>query len=534
MSHPWKNFREWLDDEEKIGNVLRIKTPIKCGDPNSIVDVVPAGLKEEHLRVSNNPGANGKQMETELRALVRYLHTLPEKPIAIIENPINNLPNVPIIVNAWGTRERAMRMAGCTNMEDFSQVYIDLPNKLIPPVVVSRQNAPVKEVIISEENVDLYEQAPRTWVEFENVPWSPCGGGMWVVPDSEKHTHDLGEWRGGFFEWNDGDPNSPMSEEQRKRQLYVTMHWYGFFQSNGGRQYAKLRAMNKPMPAAYVMCPDPALTIAALGTRKLRWPEMGIDEYACAGGIKGEPIEVVESETIPGLMVPAHAEYVFEGEFIPESYTIPKDGESVLEGWQMGGEPCPIFKIKCITKRKNPIWSVTFSSNGLDHEGPHTGLNEVWGEAVSLNSLRDAGFNVKNIVGYDAGTTVIQTGIDGLEKLPNYGKSLLMHAGALALGSFIIVVGPDINPYDPRDVIWALNARVAPISDTILIQKPSLKYGEDSIMGPRQIHPPRKEQMLIDALIKVPERMTEFPIRSDPVSWELEAIDRMKKKLENA
>lgn len=39
MAYPYKNFREWLSDEEKLGNVVRIKTPIKCGDYNNIVDV---------------------------------------------------------------------------------------------------------------------------------------------------------------------------------------------------------------------------------------------------------------------------------------------------------------------------------------------------------------------------------------------------------------------------------------------------------------------------------------------------------------
>ena len=71
MGFPWKSFREWLAEEEKLGEVLRIKEPIKCGDPDSIVDVVPPDLKEEQMRVINCPGANGKIMETELRATLR-------------------------------------------------------------------------------------------------------------------------------------------------------------------------------------------------------------------------------------------------------------------------------------------------------------------------------------------------------------------------------------------------------------------------------------------------------------------------------
>lgn len=78
MPYPYKTLREWLVEEEELGNVVRVKTPIKCGDYSNIVDI--------------GNGIPGKQPETEMRALVRYLHTLPGKPIGIIENPINNRP----------------------------------------------------------------------------------------------------------------------------------------------------------------------------------------------------------------------------------------------------------------------------------------------------------------------------------------------------------------------------------------------------------------------------------------------------------
>ena len=32
MPHPYKSLRDWLADEEELGNVMRITAPIKCGD----------------------------------------------------------------------------------------------------------------------------------------------------------------------------------------------------------------------------------------------------------------------------------------------------------------------------------------------------------------------------------------------------------------------------------------------------------------------------------------------------------------------
>ena len=85
MPFPYKSFREWMQDEENLGHVLRIKAPIKCGDYSNIVDI--------------GPGIPGKQPETQVRAMVRYLHTLPGKPIGFIERPVNNRPDIPVILN---------------------------------------------------------------------------------------------------------------------------------------------------------------------------------------------------------------------------------------------------------------------------------------------------------------------------------------------------------------------------------------------------------------------------------------------------
>jgi len=531
-------FSEWLAEEEKRGEVVRIKSPIKCGDPDSIVDAVPLDVREENIRIGNIPGANGKIMETELRALGRYLHTLPNKPIGLIEAPVNNTPSIPLVINPWATRERSLRMLGCKDKDELARKYREMKTNLIKPVVVEKRDAPVKEVIITENDIDLYQQVPRCWVEFENMPWSPTGGAVWIIFDPETRTHDLSEIRVGFFEWENGDPNTPCSEDRRKRHAYLTITWRKESNvSDSGRFYAEYRRLNKPLPMAFAMCPEPAIYGTANVRATMVWPEDGVDEYAVAGGFKGAPVEVVESETIPGLMVPAQAEWVFEGELLPEDWIVPAYGEGVLPGYFIGSHVCPIFRIKCITHRKNPLWCVTWSNNGLDHEGAHTGFIEVECEAEAINHLRQSGYNVKDVVSYDMTTVVVQADVDGLQKGPHYGKALLnclyscpnTYVGNRA--KFFIVVGPDINPYDLRDVLWALNTRVQLISDSIFIEKGCAAWGDVSGRLAEHGWPAYGEQVLIDGLIKVPERGYEYPPRTDPVSWEREAIEQMKRKL---
>ena len=525
MSYPYKNFREWILEEEKLGNVLRINAPIKCGDYSNIVDI--------------GGDVPGKIPETELRAFSCYLHSLPQKPIGIIENPVNNRPDIPLVVNCWPGRERTLRALGCKDKEELAERFRNYKAKKIKPVKVAKSAAPCKQVVISEEKIDLRKDIPRCWLENQQGLWSTCNG-VFVVYDPETNTHDLGNWRSGQYEWKDADPTKPFPEEILKKRMFATLIYHGPIQSDGGKYYREnYRQRNKPMPVAVALgLPTDCHTVAA-GHAAWHWPEDG-DEYEILGGFRGEPVEVVESETIPGLMVPSQAEWVIEGEFLPENEIMPPYAEDVASGHVFGGEGCPILNVKCITHRKDPWWTFTWSQSGLNgHEGVHTGLYMGW-EIEALNHLRACGYKVKDIaMTWDFEVVVVQLEVDGMMKpYPYYGRSVLqaLISGPSVLcgpcSKYLIAVGPDINPYDWSDVIWALGTRTMPASDSIIIEKGLCEWGDPGgLVGPLgwKLY---GEQMMIDATIKIPERYESFLPRSEPVKWEKEAVRQIREKIE--
>jgi UbiD family decarboxylase len=75
------------------------------------------------------------------------------------------------------------------------------------------------------------------------------------------------------------------------------------------------------MPCAFIYGVSPDIHVAA-AVKSLQWPITG-DEYEIVGSFRGQPLEVVEAETIPGMLVPADAEWVIEGEMLPEDYVTP-------------------------------------------------------------------------------------------------------------------------------------------------------------------------------------------------------------------
>ena len=507
MPYPYKTFRDWFDEEEKLGNVVRIKTPLKCGDYNSIVDIgnfVP-----------------GKIPETEVRAIARYLHSLPGKPMAIIEKPVDNRPDIPVVINPWPTREGVLRGMGLSHKEELCQKFTDIPKNRIKPVKVSKGDARCKEVIISEDKVDLRKDIARVWVEFNQCLWSGCNG-TWITYDPETGTHGLAKTRLGQFEWEKANPDTPSPEERVKKYCFATVSRRGRpIQGNAGKYlYERYRSENKAMPCAFIYgTPTDVHVIAAL--KSIRWPETG-DEYEIIGGFRGEPVEVVEAETIPGMMVPAHAEWIIEGEMLTEDYATPPFGEDVGAGIMIGDAHWPVFKVNCITHQKEPWWTgATFSSNGLNgHLGTHSGLVIAQGEVDTINYLRGLGFKVKDVVVVGGLTRIIvQMEVDGDNKpVANYGTKVCSAIqGSLKLQFGLggaIVVGPDIDPYDPEDVMWAMSMRGGFRQDIDALQRAPAFEAYVTAMTPKPGFTP-----------------SGLLVRTEPVEWERQAIQRIKEKL---
>jgi len=524
MPYPYKSIRDWFNDEEKLGNVFRISTPIKCGDYDNLVDI---GF-EKYNPIDDPQGyMKGKIPETEMRAVARYLHSLPQKPIGIIEKPIDNRPDIPVVVNIWPNPERVLRGMGLKNKFELVDKMADFDKNRIKPAIVPKEKAPCKENIITEERIDLRKDIPRVWVEFNKLCFAGCNGTI-ISYDPKLGTHGLTKTRLAVFDWDNGDPSQPFSEEKVKRHGFATMARPGRpGQGATGRYYFdNYRAKDKPWPTAFVYgLPADMHVLAAIKT--LRWPETG-DEYEVVGGLRGEPVELVECETIPGMMVPATAEWVIEGEFVSEDYRTPVNSEDLASGYIWGEALWPVFKVKCITHRNNPLWTgTTHSSLGHeDHQGVHTGLL-IAGNVTAICLLRKAGYKVKDVVTYGMWVSVVQLEVDGKDKPhPGYGEEV----GRAARGKYTIVVGPDIDPYNLEEVWWAVGMRAG---RSQWLDTPPNPAGAPQIprYGIFNELTTDMGSLVIDATIPVPERFDTFPPRTEPPAWENEAIERMRKKI---
>ena len=168
---------------------------------------------------------------------------------------------------------------------------------------------------------------------FDNAPYFTAAN--WVSKDPETGIRNVGNYRGMIKSATRvGIMNPPIKD------LRV--------------QWEKCRKMGKPLEAAIVVGPVPAVGYCSA----VRFPH-DVDELAVSGGIAGEPIDLVKCRTVD-LEVPATAEIVIEG-LLPTDSMEREGPFGEFTGYMAPEVIGPYFNITCITHRKNPIFNVFLS-----------------------------------------------------------------------------------------------------------------------------------------------------------------------------
>jgi UbiD family decarboxylase len=304
-----------------------------------------------------------------------------------------------------------------------------------------------------------------------------------------------------------------------------------------GMHYAKYEERNESMPAAVVIGADP--TIGMTSVAKLPY---GTDELSVAGGLRGTPIKLVKCETVD-LEVPETAEIVLEG-VIPPEIREEEGPFGEFVGYLTPTLLHPIFDIKCITHRSNPIYQAFVSQKPPSESSKIKGIGI---EALIYKHLvHDHQIPGVLDVHVTESSAVQGHVIIKIRKMyPGHARQVLhtcwtvtAYGGGSMLGKIISVMDDDIDIRDPFAVDWAYNFRVQPHRDITIIPRHGMrgllhdfsmappasdegitKQGLDSEFKGRQME---SSKMLIDATKKWPYPEVALPSQ--------EYLDRAKER----
>ena len=444
--------------------------------------------------------------DNELQELMRHLAEI-DGPALVLNNLTGyNTPDIPVLFNLFGTRERTAMVIGSDNPLEAKKKHAAIlsdPSCWHAPVTIDG-DAPCQEVVINEEDISLDKQLPAVWFGREGAAYI-CGGVV-VSKDPETGERNVGWYRLTQFWQCEHPTGGTYDDERQKKKLSIFAFWNPPM-SHIGLHLAKARRMGQPLEIAIANICDPTIHMAA-GTAI----PFGQDEFAFAGGLRGEAVELVQCKTVD-LEVPASAEYVIEAVIPPENNDDIIGWHSNSVGYYDKHQVFPVVDVKCITHRQNPYWYATMEMMPpFDHN--YIALLPVEGELLA--DLQRKIPEVQDVVVTPNMTYIVQLTVDGENKPHPYFGKFVLHAVWGAQGRWgrvakiVVVVGPDVDPYDLTSVEWAIQTRVQPYSDTIINQSAQAMVLDPS--APKGVHGfgVMSEQIGFDALVKVPERFDDY------------------------
>jgi len=225
--------------------------------------------------------------------------------------------------------------------------------------------------------------------------------------------------------------------------------------------YEKNLAKGRPTEVAVVLGMDTAVRLAA-ATWGSNIP-LELDEFAIAGGLRGHPLDMVECETAD-LLVPADAEIVLEGRLLPG---VMEDEGPMAEFTGVYGNDAPkhVFEAAAIMMRESPLYQdvLPFAAEHLLMLGlPYEGVLYRYVRAM-VPGLHDVHITPGGC-GKFVAVLALTKRDDGDAK-----NAILGAFGAIRDIKIVIVVDPDIDIANPREVEFALATRVQGDRDIILI-----------------------------------------------------------------
>jgi 4-hydroxy-3-polyprenylbenzoate decarboxylase len=432
----FKDLREFIDLLEQAGELKRIKTEV---DP--FLEITE--ISDRTLRAGG--------------------------PALLFENPKGS--SVPLLANLFGNTRRVAMAMGQEDLEGLRDVgrllaflkepsppkgWRDLWQSLpsyknvlnMPPAV--RKSAPCQEVVVDEDDVDLgFLPVQTCWPGDVGplVTWP-----LVITRGPEKERQNLGIYR--------------MQVIGRNKLI---MRWLSH---RGGALDFREWQQKHPgqgFPVSIAIGADPATILATVTPV----PDT-LSEYAFAGLLRNSKTEVVKSLT-NDLQIPASAEIVLEGVIEPDEMA-DEGPYGDHTGYYNEVERFPVFTVKKMTHRKDPIYHSTYTGRPPDEPAMlGVALNEVFVPLLQKQFPEITDFYLP-----PEGCSYRMAIVSMKKQYPGHAKRVMMGVWSFLrqfmYTKFVVVVDDDVNVRQWEDVIWAITTRMDPVRDTVMIENTPIDY----------------------------------------------------------
>ncbi len=349
---------------------------------------------------------------------------------------------IPIAINLFGSEKNISLAFGVNNVDELQQKTARLiellktyPTSLwekvkkgfelleiskFLPKIVSKGEC--QEIVLKDEEVDIYK--------FPVMKCWPEDGGQFITfpivftKDPQTGQRNVGLYRMQILSKN-----------------RICMHWQ---RHKGGKEHS-IKYKDKT-PVAVAIGTSPAVALAGA------LPIPNFDELIFAGLLQEHPIELVKCISIPELEVPSNSEIVLEGYVDNNEFAIEGPfGDHT--GFYSLPEPFPVFTVKAITFKKEPIYhSIIVGKPPMEDDYIGLAIEKLMLPffKLFLPEVIDIHFPFEGIF-----HNLVLVSIR--KKYPGHARKV-MHAiwgmGLAMLSKVIVVFDEDVNIRNYSEVVW--------------------------------------------------------------------------------
>ncbi len=384
----------------------------------------------------------------EVTAFIRAFEKQNKYPTMIFHNVRNEKGDRspwPVITNLCATRGRNAEAIGVDPYNVARAVVQMSREKACKPIVISRAEAPCKEVV---------RRVPQEMSLFD-------------LPAVRQHALDGGPFlSAGFLTVMDPDTGSVNCALIRGNIWEDDRTGVGVYSPHTTLIFKKYEDRREDMRAAYWLGHHPAGIIGA--QMKLDYLK---DHYESMGGVLGQPVRLVPSETLgEDFLVPADAEFVIEG-IVPALKREPEGPFGEYARYFGPQRWNPYMKVTCITYRHNAMF------HNLCAGGPEHFMTGAFGmEAIAYESIKRVVPGLQNVCMPMSGCSRFHLYVQIKKQKASEGRDAIL-TGILVEPRIkhVFVVDDDVDIFDEKQVLWAIATRSQWDKDVIIV--PNLTGG---------------------------------------------------------
>ena len=425
---PFRSLGEFLADLEQGGDLVRVRTPVS------------RDLEMTEV-VRRSVAAGGPAVLFEATEPVGY----------------------PVAMNVLGASRRIARGLGARDLEEPAERIGQLV-RLKPPAGLLGAIKDLSGTLATLETVRSLgprrvRSAPcqeTSWesVNLDRLPilrtWPGDGGRTITFPVVVTKDPETGLMHTGIYRLQQYGPD--------------TLGFHAQLHRIGASNFRKWAARGERMPVAAVIGADPATLLSGLAPV----PE-GISNWAFAGFLRGEPLDVVAGETV-AIEVPAEAEIVLEGYVDPSERHIEGPfGDHT--GYYSAPEEFPVFHVTHVTQRRNAVYLSTVTGKPPTEDSTlGKAIERIFRPVVRLVLPEIVDMNLPA-----SGLFINVLVVSIRKQYPGHPRKV-MHAlwglGQMMFTRYVVVVDHDVNVHDLSEVLYRVGLQADPAEDLELVHGP--------------------------------------------------------------